>query len=157
MTDSNKVLVLYMNLVPVLYQVLHGSLNFEQVQPPYICSVPGTSRYKYPVLVRTSTVQPGMYQAPYLFCTRYRVPGTSTRYWYVPLLQGQVPGTRYQLLCIKYLVPGTVTTVPSCSSRACSSTQLASNSTDIYLYPTTSQLARYSTNYSIFVLLLSLI
>ena len=86
MTDSNKVLVLYMNLVPVLYQVLHGSLNFEQVQPPYTCSVPGTSRYKYPVLVRTSTVQPGMYQAPYLFCTRYRVPGTSTRYWYVPLL-----------------------------------------------------------------------
>ena len=96
MTDSNKVLVLYMNLVPVLYQVLHGSLNFEQVQPPYTCSVPGTSRYKYPVLVRTSTVQPGMYQAPCLFCTR------STRY------QVQVPGIGTYLYCkARYQVPDT--------------------------------------------------
>ena len=107
MTDSNKVRILYLNLVLV-------STSAELVKPLYNQQA-DCSRYQeqvqYPaVLVHTSTVVPGtpwyipVFAYPNIGTYLYKVPGTSTQYWYIPILR---PGTSYQVVPLWQYLSGT--------------------------------------------------
>ena len=79
--------------LPDLYQVLYCAVACSRYQV----------QVQYPVLVHTSTVvRPGTYEPvfayPNIGTYLYKVPGTSTQYWYIPILR---PGTSYQVVPIR--------------------------------------------------------